>query len=84
MFTAAKTMRRPDDPGAADHARCWDMIGEGLYVDAAATLETAIPIFEKTGAPFLPVVTLSADAAPPALVRGTASSTLLSALAWGT
>ncbi len=68
MFTAAKTMRRPDDPGAADHARCWDMIGEGLYVDAAATLETAIPIFEKTGAPFLPVVTLSADAAPPALV----------------
>jgi len=68
MFTAAKTMRGPDHARAADDARCWEMIGEGLYVDGAATLETAMPIFEKTGAPFLPVVTLSADAAPPELL----------------
>ncbi len=67
MFTAAQTMRTPDHPRAADEAQCWEMIGEGLYVDGAATLETAIPIFEKTGAQFLPVVTLSADAAPPEL-----------------
>jgi CIC family chloride channel protein len=68
MFTAAKTMRRPDHPRAAQEDQCWEMIGEGLYIDGAATLETAIPIFEKTGAPFLPVVTLSADAAPPELL----------------
>ncbi|WP_298857501.1 chloride channel protein [uncultured Sulfitobacter sp.] len=68
MFTAVKTMRTADHPRAADDERCWEMIGEGLYIDGAATLETAIPIFEKTGALFLPVVTLSADAAPPELL----------------
>ncbi|WP_299023868.1 chloride channel protein [uncultured Sulfitobacter sp.] len=68
MFTAAKTMRTPDHPRAADDDRCWEMIGEGLYIDGAATLETAIPIFERTGVQFLPVVTLSADAAPPELL----------------
>lgn len=68
MFTALKTMRTSDHPRPADEERCWEMIGEGLYIDGAATLETAIPIFEKTGVPFLPVVTLSADAAPPELL----------------
>jgi len=68
MFTAAKTMRTFDHPRAADPDRCWEMIGEGQYLDGAATLETAIPVFEKTGMPFLPVVTLSADAAPPELL----------------
>ncbi|MBB3993655.1 CIC family chloride channel protein [Sulfitobacter undariae] len=68
MFTAAKTMRLPDDPRAADPDRCWEMIGEGLYIDGAATLETAIPVFENSGVLFLPVVTLSADAAPPELL----------------
>ncbi len=68
MFTAAKTMRTCDDTRAADEDRCWEMIGEGMYVDAAATLEIAIPIFEQTGMEFLPVVTLSADAAPPELL----------------
>lgn len=68
MFTAAKTMRKPDHPRAADEAKCWEMIGQGIYVDAIATLETAIPIFETSGTLFVPVVTLSSDAAPPELV----------------
>ncbi|MCX7566317.1 chloride channel protein [Sulfitobacter sp. F26169L] len=68
MFTAAKTMRTTDDPRAANVDRCWEMIGEGTYLDAAATLETAMPIFEKTSVQFLPVVTLSADASPPELL----------------
>jgi len=68
MFTAAKTMRPPDHPRGASQDQCWEMIGEGLYIDGAATLETAMPIFEKTGVAFLPVVTLSADAAPPELL----------------
>jgi CIC family chloride channel protein len=68
MFTAAKTMRAPDHVRAADEDKCWEMIGEGLYIDGAATLETAIPIFENSGALFLPVVNLSADAAPPELL----------------
>lgn len=68
MFSAAKTMRTQDHPRAANIDQCWEMIGEGLYLDGAATLETAMPIFEKTGAQFLPVVTLSADAAPPEVI----------------
>ncbi len=68
MFTAVKIMRTADHPRAADEAQCWDMIGEGLYIDGAATLETAIPIFEKSGVTFLPVVTLTTDSAPPELL----------------
>jgi CIC family chloride channel protein len=64
MFTAARIMRRPDDPRAADEAQCWDLINDGTYIDATATLESAIPIFEQLGARFIPVVTLSADTNP--------------------
>lgn len=68
IFTAAKTMRARDDPKAADEAQCWEMIGDGIYVDGAATLEVAMPMFEQAGVPFIPVVNLSADAAPPELL----------------
>ncbi|MGB5864202.1 MAG: chloride channel protein [Sulfitobacter sp.] len=68
MFTAGKTMRTAEHPRPADEEQCWALIGEGKYLDAAATLETAMPIFEATGVPFLPVVTLSADASPPELL----------------
>ncbi|MEH6741239.1 MAG: chloride channel protein [Sulfitobacter sp.] len=68
MFSAAKTMRTMDHPRAANEERCWEMIGEGLYLDGAATLEIAMPVFESSGVQFLPVVTLSADAAPPELL----------------
>ncbi len=68
IFTAAKTMRARDDPKAADEAQCWEMIGDGIYVDGAATLELAMPMFEQAGVPFIPVVNLSADAAPPELL----------------
>ena len=43
------------------------MIGEGTYIDATATLEAAMPIFEG-GLSFIPVVTLSSDATPPELM----------------
>lgn len=64
MFTAARVMRRPGDERAADDAQCWDLINEGTYIDATATLESAMPIFENSGARFIPVVTLSADTKP--------------------
>ncbi|MEQ6248411.1 chloride channel protein [Sulfitobacter sp. HNIBRBA3233] len=68
MFTAAKVMRTDAHPRAADPERCWELIGEGTYIDGAATLEAAMPMFEQSGVPFLPVVTLTADAAPPELL----------------
>ena len=64
MFTVARIMRRPDDARAADEDQCWDLINAGTYIDGAATLEAAMPIFEHSSARFIPVVTLSADAPP--------------------
>jgi CIC family chloride channel protein len=64
MFMVARIMRRPDDKGAADEQACWDLIDEGTYIDGTATLEAALPIFDATGARFIPVVTLSANAPP--------------------
>jgi CIC family chloride channel protein len=53
--------------GAADPDMCWELIEDGVYVDASATLETAMPIIERAGVPFIPVVTLSGEEAPPDL-----------------
>nr|MBC6964312.1 H(+)/Cl(-) exchange transporter ClcA [Roseobacter litoralis] len=66
MFRVGNVMRAMNDPRAASEEDCWEMIGEGVYIDTNATLEAAMPIFE-TGVRFIPVVTLSADAAPPEL-----------------
>ncbi|QUJ75106.1 chloride channel protein [Sulfitobacter albidus] len=68
MFTAASTMRTPDHARAADPDTCWEMIGEGVYIDGATTLEQAMPMFEQSQQPFLPVVSLSREAAPPELL----------------
>ena len=67
MFTVSRLIRGPDHPRAADPERCWSLIEQGVYVDASATLETAMPIFERTGVPFLPVVSLAGSDAPPDL-----------------
>ena len=65
MFGVSTVMRKPDDPRAADEDRCWKLIGEGIYVDAGATLEVALPIFDRAQVPFIPVVTLTGkDSAP--------------------
>ncbi|APX11827.1 chloride channel protein [Tateyamaria omphalii] len=67
MFRVGSVMRKPDDPRAADEARCWEMIGEGIYVDMGATLEAAMPIFDRTMVRFIPVVTLTGENAAPEL-----------------
>jgi CIC family chloride channel protein len=64
MFMVARIMRRPDDPDAPGEAECWELIDAGTYVDGSATLEAVMPMFESSGARFLPVVTLSANAPP--------------------
>lgn len=64
MFMVARMMRQPDDPRAANEEQCWTLIGEGTYIDGSATLESAMPIFEQTGATFIPVVTLKPDSPP--------------------
>ncbi len=67
MFRVASVMRKQSDPGAADEEACLRMIEQGLYVPTTATLETALPRFDKSGVAFLPVVTLDAQTQEPRL-----------------
>ncbi len=61
MFRVQGVMRKPTDDNAADEDACLRMIEQELYVLATATLETALPRFDKSGVAFLPVVTLVED-----------------------
>jgi CIC family chloride channel protein len=67
MFRVATVMRKTDDPRAADEDTCWEMVADGVYVDGNATLEAAMPIFDRASVPFIPVVTLSGEDSPPEL-----------------
>ena len=60
MFRAGAVMRPPDHPRAAVEETCRDMIRDGVFIDANATLETAMPLFEG-GAVFVPVVRWSGE-----------------------
>ncbi len=66
-FKVASVMRAKDAPRSADEDRCWEMIGEGTYIDANATLERAMPLFEKLGVSYIPVVRLGGEGDPPEL-----------------
>ena len=65
MFRVAGVMRKVED--GLDEDACWEMISEGIYVDGNATLEAALPIFDKFGVDFIPVVTLSGEGQAPEL-----------------
>ncbi len=65
LFRVANVMRKPDAPDTADDDAIWRAIEEGLWVDPNATLETALPLFDKTTRPFLPVVTIGAEGEAP-------------------
>ncbi len=68
MFRVTSVMRDPDHPKAAPPEACADLIAEGVMIDAGATLKAAMPIFERTGASFLPVVQRGPDEEPPELL----------------
>jgi CIC family chloride channel protein len=67
MFRVQGVMRKPMDDGAADEATCLSMIEQGLYLQCQATLETALPMFERSGVDFLPVVELEGPDQTPVL-----------------
>lgn len=64
MFRVQGVMRKPTDDGAADEAACLEMIEQGLFLQATATLETALPLFDRSSVAFLPVVRLDAEGRP--------------------
>jgi CIC family chloride channel protein len=68
ICSVASVMRRTDDARAAPEDRCWEMVSEGSYVDGNATLESVMPMFETSGAAFVPVVTLGGEGQPPELL----------------
>ncbi|SEO34275.1 chloride channel protein, CIC family [Salinihabitans flavidus] len=67
MFQVKRVMRPMDDERAAPEDHCQKLIEEGLYIDANATLEAALPVFERSGLTFLPVVTQTGEGQAPEL-----------------
>jgi CIC family chloride channel protein len=65
MFRIANVMRTPDDPRAAPDDAIWAAIAAGHWVERNATLEIAMPLFERTSRQFLPVVTMGEEGKPP-------------------
>ena len=57
-------MRPIDEATQAD----WDLVEKGLYVSAAGTLNTAMTVFERTRAAYLPVVKVGGETAPSQIV----------------
>lgn len=67
MFRVASVMRDKDDATAPPDEDCWEMVADGIYIDGNATLEAAMPIFDKAAVPYIPVVTLAGEGQPPEL-----------------
>lgn len=67
LFRVANVMRKPDAPDAAPEDAVWSAIEEGVWVTPNATLETALPLFDKTTRAFIPVVTVGAEGEAPQL-----------------
>lgn len=65
LFRVANVMRKPDDPRAAPEDAVWDAIEDGVWIDPNATLEDALPLFEKTRRSFLPVLSVGGAREPP-------------------
>lgn len=64
MFRAGGVMRPTGQEKSADEDACRELMAKGLYVDAKATLEAAMPIFDRAEVPFLPVIVRDQDGAP--------------------
>jgi len=67
MFGVASLMRKTGDEHAAPEEECWVLIEDGVYIDGNATLEAAMAVFDRSGVPFIPVVTLGGEGEPPEL-----------------
>ncbi len=67
MFRVGKVMRPMGHENAAPEERLLTLIEQGIFTDTQATLERALPIFERTGLDFVPVVQLSPTGGAPAL-----------------
>ncbi|MEP6018954.1 MAG: chloride channel protein [Paracoccaceae bacterium] len=67
MFNVQSVMRKLDDPATPALESCQIMIDDGIFLDAEATLEIAMPMFERSNFTYVPVVRVAADG-PPELI----------------
>jgi CIC family chloride channel protein len=67
MFRVGKVMRPMDHENAAPEDRLLTLLDQGIYTDTNATLERALPSFERTGLDYVPVIQLAPGDGPPAL-----------------
>ncbi|GAB5445605.1 MAG: chloride channel protein [Gymnodinialimonas sp.] len=67
MFRVGRVMRPMTHENSASEERLLTLIEQGIFTDTNATLERALPIFERTGLDFVPVVQLSPKGGAPAL-----------------
>ncbi|NNE80380.1 MAG: chloride channel protein [Silicimonas sp.] len=65
LFRVGNVMRPLDDTQGAPEDAIWEAIEEGIWIDPNATLETALPKFENTARPFLPVLSVGDEGKPP-------------------
>ena len=61
-------MRTPDDERCAPSDAIWAAIEDGYYIDGNATLEAAMPVFERTNRQFLAVVRLGSEGKAPEIL----------------
>ena len=64
LVRVVRVMRDLGGDGVPDEDACWELIERGVYIDANSTLESAMPVFDKSAVSFLPVVTLFEDKPP--------------------
>ncbi len=65
LYRVANVMRKPDATDAAPEDMLWQAIEDGVWISPNATLETALPLFETSGRPFLPVLSVGGEGEPP-------------------
>ncbi len=68
MFRVSSVMRAMSHPRAPDPERCAALVTEGLALERDATLAQAMPLFERTDAGFLPVVSRPKADLPPLVI----------------
>ncbi|WP_425466119.1 chloride channel protein [Ostreiculturibacter nitratireducens] len=63
-----RAMRSKDAERAAPEERCWELIEEGTFIGDTRTLEAAMPLFDRTGADYLPVIRVKGEGEAPELL----------------
>lgn len=68
LFRVSSVMRYPNHPRAADPVRAREVLNEGFFVTPEATLEAAMPMFERAPVDYIPVARFGSDDTAPEII----------------